>query len=275
MASQGQLTVFEPTPCTSRFKCMFRDGACTIGAAFGGGDPGPWFPPGSLRGSYFNARRRQYDGICLMHWQQTVLSLQESLLPEGSCSGGPADPTSVGLGVDAGSSGEPAYAGDPACADLSGKGACASGPMGRSAKRSRGGPAAVEAAPDASGSDGIRRVRRRGYAGVTAGGVCAEKATLRGCFPHLEVPTATDEDLSRFLTMRKQRHASWGTREVDDIVTRVLGRHSIRIPFPLDDGGLSSAEDPVEFSQHNSLPYIPLGRPENRARRHKEAGGWT
>ena len=283
MAERGGTgVVYKPVPAKSLFMCKFRDDACILGKSTNGSQPGPWFQAGEPRGSYFNARRGHWDGICSKHWLPTLLSLQEEALPaEGSPSEGLVE--RGGVGFDAGRPG-----GSTAASAVAGaKRACAAGLDGGATEPSalqegsassiaRGGKGKKRASSNAFPDSEIRYVRRRGYsAAVTKGTVCSNMAILNCAHPHLKKPTATDEDLSPFVETREQRHATWDTEEVGGMVKAVLSRASVGIPFPLSDGGLSAATDPVEMARNASLPYIPLGRPENRASAHKDDTGWT
>lgn len=84
------------------------------------------------------------------------------------------------------------------------------------------------------------------------------------------------------------------------MVDRVVGAHRNFVPRPTLDGGLEPVVDPtrrrvatqvntptdaamltrqalkaVDLRFGDNAPYIPLGHPPNRARRHKGDFGWT
>ena len=119
----------------------------------------------------------------------------------------------------------------------------------------------------------------------------ARRAAVCGLLPGLQTPSATDDDLSRPVEKRQQRHENMTDAEVTLMVKPVVLPIAQSVPFPEADGGLahgafsageSKKRTPAERAAHtaealrsvqlhfgDSAPYLPLGRPENRARKDK------
>ena len=126
-----------------------------------------------------------------------------------------------------------------------------------------------------------------GPAPVESGTLEERVAASFGLFPGLQLPMATDDDFSRPVEKRQQRHKSMAFAGVDLIVKNAVLPIAQSVPFPAADGGLAHGtffagerrkRTPTERVAHtaealrsvqlhfdDSAAYFPMDRPENRA----------
>lgn len=136
--------------------------------------------------------------------------------------------------------------------------------------------------------------------GTTQASIDTNVNLAKALYPNQPPLKPDDVDRSPAPKRRTQRHETTTNEEASSMVDRVVGAHRNFVPRPTLDGGLEPVVDPtrirvatpvntpmdaalltrqalkaVDLRFGDNAPYIPLGHPPNRARRHKGDFGWT